>query len=132
MRTAVAGRNAALDAWRTRLNTGYMRVYSGTRPTNADTALAGNTLLAELRFNVTAFGAASSGAITANAITPEDAALADGTASFVRLLASNGSTVEADLSVGVGSGEAQFPSLTITTGLPVSCSSCVITYPVGT
>ena len=44
MRKAVSLRGVSLDAIRTHYNSGKMRVYSGTRPTNADTALSGNTL----------------------------------------------------------------------------------------
>jgi hypothetical protein len=43
---SAANRNAALDARVARLNGGYLRVYSGTRPANPDTAGAGQTLLA--------------------------------------------------------------------------------------
>jgi hypothetical protein len=86
MRAAVASRNSLLTSMGTSPNTGYIRIYSGTRPTDADTALAGNTLLAELRFNSTAFGAAASGSMTANAITAATASAA-GNPTFGRLLA---------------------------------------------
>lgn len=131
-RTTVVARNAMLDAIRASFNSGFVRVYSGTRPTNADTALSGNTLLAELTLNSTAFPAASGGVLTANAITSDSSADATGTASFVRIFQSNGTTALCDLSVGVGTNEVQFATLSFVAAAVVSMSSLTITAPVGT
>lgn len=133
MRTALARRNEMLDAYRDDYNSGRLRVYSGTRPTDADTALAGNTLLVELTFNATAFGAASGGVITANAITGATA-VATGTATFVRCLKSDGSTPLADFSVSAtgGGGEVQLSTLSIVSGVAVNGTGLTITLPVGT
>lgn len=87
------------------LNTGYLRIYSGTQPATADTALSGNTLLAELRFGATAFGAAANGVATANAITSDAAADATGTATFFRALKSDGTTVVFDGSIGTSAAD---------------------------
>jgi hypothetical protein len=87
--------NGQGDNLAARLNTGYLRIYSGTQPATADTALSGNTLLAELRFSATAAPATSAGVITFNAITGATAA-ATGTATFFRALASDGTTVVMD------------------------------------
>lgn len=92
--------NGQADNLSARLNTGYLRIYSGTQPATADTALAGNTLLAELRFSATAAAAATAGVITFNAITGATAA-ASGTASFFRALSSDGTTVVMDGNVDV-------------------------------
>jgi hypothetical protein len=110
---------AALDAWAARLNTGYVRVYTGARPANTATAASG-TLLAELRFGATAFGAASGRTITANAITEEDSTLASGTAGWFRLLQSDGTTAEMDGECGAsGSGkELEFVSTSLAAGTP--------------
>lgn len=139
MRVAVARRNEALDSITDALNDGYCRIYSGTRPTNADTALSGNTLLAELRFGSTAFGAASSGVSTANAMTQDSAADAAGNPTFARLFQSNGTTVFGDISVGkTGGAEELLINTTdgssnpyIAAGGAVSISSFTITFPVG-
>ena len=53
--------NAEADALARLLDNGYLRLYNGTKPATADTALSGNTLLAELRFNATSAPAASGG-----------------------------------------------------------------------
>lgn len=133
MRTAVATRNTALGAISSSFNNGYLRFYNGTRPTNADTALSGNTLLAECRFNATAFGSASGGVLTANSITSDSSADASGTPTFVRCLASDGTTVLCDASWSVtgGGGEVQTAASSIVSGGTVSVSSFTITYPVG-
>lgn len=135
MRVAVARRNELLDALRDNANSGKLRIYSGTRPTNADTALSGNTLLAELTMGATAFGASSGGVITANAVTSDSAADATGTASFVRLFESDGTTVIADFGVTTGSPangtEVQLNTLSIVQNAVVSCSAFTVTFAVG-
>lgn len=89
----VAARNAELDAAiEPALDGGYLRIYSGAVPANADASLGSPTLLAELRFGSPAFGSASSGTKTANAITGA-VAVASGTPTFFRALKSDGSTV---------------------------------------
>lgn len=132
MRTAVARRNEMLDAFRDDFNSCRIRIYNGTRPTDADTALAGNTLLAELVGNATAFPAASGGVLTANAITGATASNT-GTASFVRILKSDATTVVCDMSVSAtgGGGEVQLSTLSIVSGVAVNASSMTITFPVG-
>ncbi len=79
MKTSIVARNAELDALAALANSGYISIYSGSQPATPETAASG-TLLAELRFNATAFGAAASGAITAGAITADSSADATGTA----------------------------------------------------
>jgi hypothetical protein len=123
---AVAQKNSSNDNVYDNLNNGYLRIYSGTRPTNPDTALSGNTLLAELRFSATAFGASSGGVKTANAITQGTAA-ATGTASFFRALKSDGSTAVIDGTVGTSGTDAIIGNTSIVSNEPVTCSSFVIT-----
>lgn len=134
MRLAVARRSAAVTTLITPSNSGKLRVYSGTRPTNADTALSGNTLLAELTMNATSF-TESGGVLTGNAIASDSAADATGTATFVRLLQSDGSTVVADFGVTTGSPaagtEVQLNTTSIVQNAVVSCSAFTITLGVG-
>lgn len=131
-RRTLALRNLALNAQKPEYDNGYIRVYSGTRPTDASTALSGNTLLAELRFGATAFPTTSTGVLTANSITADSSADATGTASFVRCLKADGTTALIDLSVGVGSGEVQFATLSFVAAALVTLSSLTITDPLGT
>lgn len=86
---ANAQRTRAADAVLARLNSGFLRIYSGARPATADTALSGNTLLSTLSFGATAFPASSSGVANANAITADTNAAATGRPTFARLVESN-------------------------------------------
>lgn len=126
---AYATCNAQADALAALLNNGYLRIYDGTQPANADTAVSTQVLLAELRFNATAFGAAANGVITANALTAEDAALATGTATWYRALASNGTTVVMDGNVGTSNTNLVVPTTSIVSGLGVSVTSLTHTVP---
>lgn len=133
MKTSVALRNAMLGALITPAASGLIRVYSGTRPADADAALSSNTLLAELTMNATAYPSASGGVLTANTVTSV-AAVATGTASFVRVFQSNGTTAMYDMSITVtgGGGEVQFATMSFVTGVVPSLTSFTITNPVGT
>ena len=119
----VAARNTELNAaLEPALDSGYLRIYSGTVPTNADAALGGATLLAELRFGATAFGAASAGTATANAITSGTAA-ASGTPTFFRTFKSDGTTV---VMQGTAGAASDLVIGAITTGDTVSVSSFAV------
>jgi hypothetical protein len=139
MKIAAAIRNSMGNNALPNLNSGKIRFYSGTRPANADTALSGNTLLAECTFGATAFGSMSGGVATANAITQDSVADASGNPSFARLLESDGTTVVADVSVGKTGGTEELLINTvdgsnnpyIAAGGPVSISSLTVTFGVG-
>ncbi len=125
MKTTVASRNLGLNAECDQLNTGYLRIYSGSVPATSDTALGAQVILAELRFNATAFAAASSASKTANAITSDSSADATGAPSFFRAFKSDGTTV-------VHQGTAAELNLTglvggdIISGAIVACTSYVV------
>lgn len=120
-------RNAMLELMSTACNTGYLQFYSGSKPANGDAAATG-TLIAECRFNADAFAAASSGSITANAITSEVAVAAD-TIGYCRVLGSDHTTKVTDLTVGVGTGEVMLSRLDMRIGEPVLVASCVVSIP---
>ena len=121
--------NAEADAHSALLNSGYLRIYDGTQPTNADTAIGAQVLLAELRFGATAFAAASTGVATANAITSDSSANATGTATWYRTLKSDGTTVVSDGSVGTSGANLNLNSVAITAGAAVDCTAFVFTQP---
>lgn len=131
MKVSAARRNAQLDNFCAACNSGLLRIYSGTPPATADASLSGNTLLAELTMNATAFGSASSGSATANAITADSSADATGTAAFARLYASDGTTCLAQLTVGTSGAELNLSTLSIVSGVNVSVTSMVLTQPDG-
>jgi hypothetical protein len=126
-KTAVARRNAALDAaFDTVLNGGSLRIYDGTQPTDADTALGAQVLLAQLTLNATAFAAASGGAKAANAITADASANATGTATWGSLVTSGGTRLM-DFTVGTGTHDLVINSTAIQSGAEVSCSAFSVT-----
>lgn len=129
-KVAAATANAMVDAEKVLLNTGYLRVYAGTKPTNPDTALSGQTLLAEFRFQATAFGASSAGTAAAASITSVTAA-ASGTASWFRVLKSDGTTVvgDGDVTATGGGGDITFDNVSFISGGTVNCTGFSLTEP---
>lgn len=108
----VATKNLGLDAQYDQCNSGKVKIYSGTVPATADTALSGNTLLAQPSFGATAFAAASGGVKTANTISPDTDAAATGTATFYRLTKSDG-TVVSQGTVGTSGSNINLSSTSI-------------------
>lgn len=121
--------NGQADYLSDQLDNGYLRIYDGTQPANADTAITTQTLLAELRFNATASPAASNGVITMNSITADSSANATGTASWFRALKSDGTTVVLDGSVGTSGANLNLNTTSIVSGANVSVTSFTHTIP---
>lgn len=115
--------NAEADALARLLDGGFLRIYSGTQPATADTALSGNTLLAELGFSATSAPAAVAGVLTFNAITPDASADATGTATFYRCYKADGTTAVMDGNVLTSTGNLNLNSVAIQAGASVSVSS---------
>jgi hypothetical protein len=124
-----AAANASADATTTLLNNGYCRIYDGSQPATADTAIGAQVLLAELRFNATAFAAAVAGVATANAMTADSSANATGNAAWFRALKSDGSTVVYDGTVGTSGADMNLNSIAIQSAAAVSLSSFTYTQP---
>ena len=99
---AAATVNAQALALATLCNAGTIKVYDGVQPATSDTAISGNTLGVTLTFGATAFPAASSGLLTANAIT-SGVAVAGITPTWARLFNSDGTTAIMDVSAGASS-----------------------------
>ena len=123
--------NAQADALSDLLDNGYLRIYDGTQPANANTAVSSQVLLAELRFNATAAAAAAAGTLTMNAITQDSSANNTGTATWFRALKSDGSTVVFDGSVGTSSCDINLGSTSITSGSSVGVTSMTFTVSAG-
>lgn len=104
-----------------------LRIYSGTRPA---TGGAATTLLAQLTCNATFAPAASSGQLTLNAISPATSAAATGTATWFRLVRSDGTTFICDgavSTVAAGTGDLRLDDTAIVLGGTVAISSAVLT-----
>ncbi len=118
-------RNAMLDAITTFAgNSGKLRFYDGSRPATGGTA---TTLLAELTMNATSFAAASSGVLTANAITSDASADATGTATWARLVKSDGTTHVADYNVSTSGSDINMVSVSFVATETIAITSMTIT-----
>lgn len=127
VRFSTATLNGFLDTINTRLGSGaLLRFYSGTKPANADAALSGNTVLAELALSATPFAAASSRSISANAISNDTSADATGTCTFASFLTSGGTRV-VDVTVGTSASDIIVNTVSFVAGAQVSVSSMSIT-----
>jgi hypothetical protein len=123
--------NPQADALSDLADNGYLRIYDGTQPATADTAISTQVLLAELRFNATSAPAASNGVLTFNAITQDSSANNTGTASWFRALKSDGSTALFDGSVGTSGSDINIATTSIVAGAIVGVSSFVYTVNKG-
>lgn len=123
--------SAAADAVVDRIDTGgagTIKIYSATIPTNADTAVGAQVLLATLTFSATAFGAASAGVATAAAITSDTSADATQTAAWARI-ANGAGTTQMDVTVGTAGEDINFNTVAFVAGATVSITSLTYTQP---
>lgn len=121
-------RNSRLDAITARAGaSALLRIYDGTRPATGGSA---TNLLAQLTCNATFAPAAVNGVLTLNSIASATSAAATGTATWFRIVQSNGSTHVLDGSVSTqaaGTGDMQLDSVDIVLGGTVAISSATIT-----
>jgi hypothetical protein len=104
--------NGQADNLSARLNSGFLRIYDGTQPATADTAVSTQVLLAELTFSATAAPAASGGVITFNGLTSDTNANATGTPTWYRAVRTDGTTVVMDGSAGASASNLNLSGLT--------------------
>lgn len=101
-----------------------MQIRSGTIPATPETTAAGTLLVTVPLASFTASGAV----VTSNdpaAVSPA----ASGTASWARVLKSDGTTVVCDLDVGTSGTSVTLGTTTISTGTNVDLSAITITVP---
>lgn len=122
---AAALRSARADAITTYAGgSALLRIYSGSRPATGGTA---TTLLAELTCNATFAPGASSGVLTLNSITQDSSADATGTASWFRVVKSDGTTHVMDGDVGTSGSDLNLNTTSVVAGGPVAVTSFVLT-----
>jgi len=121
--------NTALDAFCANFNSGTLRIYSGTVPATADTALGAQVLLGTLAFAASAFGAAAAKSAAAAAITQDSAADATGTAAFYRAFKTDGATVIEQGSVGTSGADLNLNTVSIVAGGPIQVTAFTKTMP---
>ena len=116
--TASVGANAEAALF----NGGFIDIYDGVQPANADTALGTQVKGVRCTFGVTAFATATTGVLTANAIT-SGTATATITPAWARILKSDGTTTIMDCSVGTATSNIILSAASFTTGTTVSVTS---------
>lgn len=122
---ATALRNAQLDAITTyAAGSCKLRIYDGSRPA---TGGAATTLLAELTCNATFAPSASGAVLTLNAITSDTSANATGTATWFRIVKSDGTTHVMDGNVGTSGSDLNLNTTSIVAGAVVAVTSFTIT-----
>ena len=118
-------RNAQQNGLITYAGSGALiNIYAGSQPANANTAISGQTLLVTLTVSGS-FGTDSNGTITLSTVT-NGTAVATGTASFFRIIQSNGTTVVMDGSVATSDADLVLNNTSIATGQVVSISAGTI------
>jgi hypothetical protein len=115
---AIAGRNASVDAVNTQLNGGTVEIRTGTAAA-IDSAPTG-TVLATFTIAATAFGAASSGSSTANAISDVTAGAAGTQIAGHYVAKTSGGAAARNGAVGI---ELTINNTSITNGDNVSITS---------
>jgi len=125
---ADAAQNAAADAVVDLIDAGsgagYIEIRTGSAPADCDSAATG-TLLVTLTFGDPAFGSASSGVATANAIT-SGTCVADGTAGYGRVYDSDDNPIFQG-TCGTSGEQFNFSSLSFLTNNEVSLTSMTYT-----
>lgn len=126
---ASAACNAIVDAIDQGASAGSLVFRTGSAPANTTDADSG-TLLATCPFSDPAFGNASSGVATANAITSDTNVDATNTVGYWRIKDSDG-TVISQGSVGTSGADINFNTLSWVAGGTVAISSLTVTVPQG-
>jgi hypothetical protein len=101
-----------------------IRLYDGSQPANANTAIVSQTLLVSLTI-AGGFGTDSNGTITLGAVT-SGTAVASGTATFFRIVKSDGTTVVMDGSVGTSGSDLNLNTTTVASSQTVSITAGTI------
>lgn len=110
---------------------GTLKIYDGSQAANADTAVGAQTLGASLTFSATAFGSASNAdptVATAASITSDSSADATITASWFRIANGTPTTI-LDGTVGTGTHDIVFNTVSFVSGAVIAISSLTITLP---
>lgn len=130
LKYSAALKNAQQNALTTTLGaSALLQIYSGAQPTNPDTAITSQVLLATLTCNATFAPAAAGGVLTLNAITNGTGTAGAGagtTATWYRL-STSGAVAHIDGTVGVTASDLNLNNTSIATGQTVSVTSSTYT-----
>lgn len=124
-------RNGAVNGVTALLDGGYIEIRTGSQPAGPATSASGD-LLGTLDLSATAFGNASSGSASANAISPDTEADASGIAGWFRAYDSDGDgVIDGSITAAEGGGDMELDDTSIIMGGTISVTSWTITMPAG-
>jgi len=122
--------NASADATCALANGGFLRLYTGRQPADADKPVSsGHTLLGELRFGSPAYISANGGTAEARPIYSEASAKAKGTARWFREFMADGVTAVCDGSIDRSGADLNLSTVDIEEGMTISISALPYTQP---
>lgn len=121
-----AAANAACNALAALANGGSIKIYTASKPANANIAVSGQTLLATLPLNNPAFGSAAAGIAALNTSGVSVTAVATGTAAWFRVCNSGGSALW-DGTIGTSGCNINLASTAIQQNATVTISSYTLT-----
>jgi hypothetical protein len=108
---------------------GTIKVYSGTQPANANSAITG-TLLVSFTLDNPAFGTASGGVVTLSGTPLSQTGVAAGTATHFRCANATPATVfDGSVTATGGGGQLQLNTTTISVGVTVQITAGTFTMP---
>ena len=124
-------KDAVLNALKAKIDSGgaagSIKIYTGAKPAGPGTAISNQVLLGTLALSYPC-GDVVDGALTFDPITQDSQADATGTATWARILASDGSAkADVDASVVGGAGFMQMNTTSVIINGPILINSCVIT-----
>jgi len=138
LRVADLARNAQLNAIRDLIDAGagpgLCRIYDGAQPADADDAIVAQVLLCEIALADPSAPNAAAGVLTFTPRTGASAgtAIADGTATWARILDSNGLPIfDANVGEAAATPSLVINSEDIVTGGPVEIQSLTLIAPAG-
>lgn len=130
LKLATLAVNTEADALLALANGGYLDLYDGTRPADADTPVTSQTRLASPRFGSPAFAAASGGVAVARPITADSNAAATGTSTWFRVTKADHATVLFDGSVGLAAASPDLVLDTVSIAAHRSVAITTFTYTI--
>lgn len=132
VRVADTTRDAMMDEFDTQCNAGtppaLIRIYDGTQPATADTAITSQVLLAELTAANPMWGASSNGVLTLGTVTDDSSANATGTASWARIVTGTANATVFDCDVGTSGATINLNTVSIVAAGTVSITSGSMTF----
>jgi hypothetical protein len=128
LKYTTAARDGQLSDLNTRVGAScHIRLYDGTQPANANTAITTQVLLVEWTGNAGGFGSVSGGVLTANAVANVNA-VATGTATWFRITTSGGTAViDGNAGLAGATPDMVLTSTSIVSGVAQAFNSLAIT-----